>query len=209
MTQENIINLAIENGFIRNSFIKMRDNISGVITSGIFTKYKQYATNSLRMKGENFEVDLITNGILNFTVVQSKEILNLTAPSMPKIKIPEYTTIAIISTDDFIAAMDTIKKSEGEVKYSKEVKGRKLHWYNLISENNLKCPASNDDVAYCGYDIHNTNKSFHFNFYNKNGELFTIDHKMPLSLGGRDHIDNIQPMIGRVNWKKGSKLIYL
>lgn len=120
-----------------------------------------------------------------------------------------YKTIAIISTDDFIAAIDTLRKIEGDTKYSKILKGRKLHWYNLILNSNLICPATNDSVAYCGYDIHIHNKTYHFNFYGKNGELFTIDHKMPLSLGGKDHIHNVQPMIAKDNWEKGSNLIYL
>ena len=120
-----------------------------------------------------------------------------------------YKTIAIISTDDFIALIDTLRKTEGDTKYSKVLKGRKLHWYNLILNSNLICPATNDSVAYCGYDMNIKNNTYHFNFYGKNGELFTIDHKMPLSLGGKDHIQNVQPMIAKDNWEKGSNLIYL
>ncbi len=119
-----------------------------------------------------------------------------------------YRTIAIITLDDFVMAMDTIQKSENS-RRSKEVKGRKLHWYKLILTGNLICPATNYEVAYCGYDIHIVNNTFHFNFYNKNGDLFTIDHKMPLSLGGKNYIDNVQPMISENNSLKGSQLIYL
>lgn len=120
-----------------------------------------------------------------------------------------YKTIATISTDDFIALIDTLRKTEGNTKYSKILKGRKLHWYNLILNNNLICPATNEYVAYCAYDIHINNNTYHFNFYDKNGELFTIDHKLPLSIGGKNHIHNVQPMIGDNNWEKGNKLIFL
>lgn len=118
-------------------------------------------------------------------------------------------SIAKFSLEDFIAIMDKLV----EVNTSNQLRGRKQHWYNLITENLLTCPATEKRVAYCSYDVieHPNPKvqpSYHFNFYSEDDEMFTIDHKMPKSLGGADITDNVQPMIGEINWRKGSELIY-
>ena len=52
--------------------------------------------------------------------------------------------------------------------------------------------------------------TFHFNLYgiNENGQevLLTKDHIIPKSRGGKDHLNNLQPMCTRCNEKKGSSL---
>jgi hypothetical protein len=119
---------------------------------------------------------------------------------------PVKRSIAKFSVEDFIAIMDKCSIDE-------PIRGRKLHWYHLIMENLLTCPATEKRVAYCSYDVmeHPNPKvqpAYHFNFYSEDDEMFTIDHKIPKSLGGTDLIDNVQPMIGDINWRKGSELIY-
>ena len=123
----------------------------------------------------------------------------------------EYVSIAEVPIEDFIAIMDVLVKVEGEVKYSKIKKGRKSHWYNLIMNGNLKCPVSGIEAKLCRFDVlkfKNKPSSYHFNFYGENGEFLTIDHKIPLSKGGKDFYENVQPMLAEINWKKGNELIH-
>ena len=74
MTNNEIIELAKSYGLKTNHFLRLKDKKSGVVISGIFNKYKQHQTNGLRMKGENFEVDVITDGEPNFDIINSVEI---------------------------------------------------------------------------------------------------------------------------------------
>jgi 5-methylcytosine-specific restriction endonuclease McrA len=39
--------------------------------------------------------------------------------------------------------------------------------------------------------------------------MMTSDHKIPKSLGGKDHISNRQPMCQPHNFEKGNRLIYI
>ena len=114
----------------------------------------------------------------------------------------KYITIAKISLDDFIDIVEILNDKSK----------RKRNWVHLILTNQLICPSTNKKVAYCGFDKFdqkNGNITFHFNFYDKNGMMFTIDHKLPLSKGGKNWVDNIQPMICFDNWNKSNKLIFL
>jgi hypothetical protein len=74
MIQQDIIEMAKSLGFKTNHFLRLKDKKSGVEIAGNFTKYKQYHTNGLRIKGESFEVGIITNGDANFDIIQSVEL---------------------------------------------------------------------------------------------------------------------------------------
>jgi hypothetical protein len=71
MTNFEIIELAKSHGFLTNHFLKMKDRKSGVVVSGKFTKYKQFATEGLRIKNDDFEVEIIMNGEPTFEILQS------------------------------------------------------------------------------------------------------------------------------------------
>jgi hypothetical protein len=108
------------------------------------------------------------------------------------------------------SAKITVSKSGKEFS---NISRRKQHWIHLIETNNLVCPATGKKVSYCSYDRKDTKNSppsFHYNFYSEDDELFSIDHKLPISKGGSiTNVDNIQPMIMVENNKKCSQLIYL
>lgn len=126
---------------------------------------------------------------------------------------PEYFPLGEVPIEDFIAIMDTLVQAEGEVRRSKFMKGRKAHWYKLIMDGNLTCPVSGIKAEVCRLDVLKNRKpsvadSYHFNFYSSKGDFMTIDHKIPLSKGGRDIYENVQPMLAELNWKKGNELIH-
>ncbi len=127
---------------------------------------------------------------------------------------PNYFAAGEVHIDDFVSIMDTLLATETNVsKKSKVMKGRKMHWYKLIIDGVLTCPATGIKVERCRLDTqkHPSPKvedTYHFNFYSADGKLFTIDHKTPLAQGGRDVYGNVQPMIAEFNWDKGSELIY-
>lgn len=127
---------------------------------------------------------------------------------------PNYFAAGEVPVDDFVLIMDTLLNAEPkDIRRSKVMKGRKTHWYKLIIDGALTCPATGIKVELCRLDIqkHPSPKvedTYHFNFYSADGELFTIDHKTPLAQGGRDVYENVQPMIAEFNWDKGSELIY-
>lgn len=54
-------------------------------------------------------------------------------------------------------------------------------------------------------DGKNADTRRHFNLYSDDGVLMTKDHIRPKKLGGKDHIDNLQPMCEHCNKLKGSK----
>lgn len=118
--------------------------------------------------------------------------------------LPKFVRIATIPVEDFVAIMDIIEDDSV----------RKNHWFHLILNDMLVCPATQKKVAYCGYDAlisrkNKNNVAYHFNFYSEEGDLFTIDHKIPKSMGGnaRD-VNNIQPMECFSNWNKSNQLIH-
>ncbi len=71
MTNQEIIEIAKSYGFYTNYFIRMMDKKSGVVIAGKFTKYKQIRTSSLRIKNDDTEIEIITDGEVNFDVLQS------------------------------------------------------------------------------------------------------------------------------------------
>lgn len=52
----------------------------------------------------------------------------------------------------------------------------------------------------------NSEGGFHIDVYTGDFELMTIDHIVPRSKGGSNHIENLQPMCNSCNSKKGNKL---
>ena len=110
----------------------------------------------------------------------------------------EFTEIARHTIYEFLDIVDNMSK----------VSKRKMFWQHLIKTHNLTCPVSKEEVDHCRYDYCETAKSYHYNFYTKDGKLFTIDHCVPKSKGGKDHTSNIQPMLADINFAKGSNMMH-
>jgi hypothetical protein len=114
-----------------------------------------------------------------------------------------YEEVRRLTLQEFVDEMTELYNEKGKTST------RKNHWRHLIISENLVCPATNKVVAYCSYEMNKKAESFHYNFYSEEGELFTIDHKIPKSKGGTNRLDNVQPMLQEPNSDKGSKMIYL
>ena len=72
MNCREIIEMAKNAGFLTGHFLRLRDLESGNVISGVFRKYKQFASASLRIKGHEFEVDIIKDGKIKYEVITSK-----------------------------------------------------------------------------------------------------------------------------------------
>ena len=81
---------------------------------------------------------------------------------------------------------------------------RKRAWSYHIIKNTLSCVISGEKVAYCSYDQHEYG-SKHYNFYSEDGEIFTIDHIIPKSHGGKDVLHNTQLILENINTLKSDK----
>ncbi len=116
-----------------------------------------------------------------------------------------YIQLARLNVDDFVAITDVLVLND------EKVSKRKKQWLSMLNAGKLTCAATDKPVAYLSYDVTNhkdvTKRSYHFNFYTENDELLTVDHVYPKSLGGSEmDVDNLQPMIGKYNWEKGSTI---
>jgi hypothetical protein len=107
MINENVYKIAIENNYKRNCFIKMIDIVSGVCVAGKFTKYKQHKPGCLRLKGDDFEVEVITDYKPNFRVEKIVEL------SLPKELTNEITIDAEkirVLPDNSVTDIETIRQ---------------------------------------------------------------------------------------------------
>jgi 5-methylcytosine-specific restriction endonuclease McrA len=77
----------------------------------------------------------------------------------------------------------------------------------VFSTFGLECahPSCNKKGEYL-IKARNNAGGFHIDVYTKEFELMTIDHILPRSLGGKDNIENLQPMCNTCNAKKGNKV---
>lgn len=104
MINENVYKIAVENNYRRNCFIRMIDVISGVCVAGKFTKYKQHKPGCLRLKGDDFEVEVITDYKPNFRVEKivelplPKELTNEITIDIEKIRVLPDNSVTDIET---------------------------------------------------------------------------------------------------------------
>lgn len=79
----------------------------------------------------------------------------------------------------------------------------------VFKHKGIKCVACGLEGAYFLKEKHGKDKNFHLNLYavHSTGKevMFTKDHILPLSKGGKDCMDNLQPMCSICNTKKGNK----
>lgn len=80
--------------------------------------------------------------------------------------------------------------------------------YWTFKEKGVACVECGIKGRYFAKERDKNAKSFHFNLYGINREgkevLMTKDHKTPKSKGGKDHVDNYDPMCVHCNLEKGN-----
>lgn len=99
-------------------------------------------------------------------------------------------------------------------KIQKEIKGDKIKItsirLNVFKNSNLICPICGVGATYFAKEKVDSDKNYHLNLYGThNGQevLFTRDHILPRSLGGKDTLDNQQIMCEPCNALKGNRII--
>ena len=83
------------------------------------------------------------------------------------------------------------------------------HRYILFKEKGLTCVTCGRTANKCFLELPKEEVVPHFNFYifeNDKEILFTKDHIIPKSLGGKNEQENYQPMCQECNEKKDSKI---
>lgn len=83
------------------------------------------------------------------------------------------------------------------------VKRRSLR-YAVFYQKGTKCVCCGKEGTHFRLDSTAGTMKKHFNLYADDGTLITKDHIIPKHWGGRDHIDNLQPMCTICNSAKGS-----
>lgn len=123
-----------------------------------------------------------------------------------------YQRLTNFTLNEFVGICEDLQIEKFKVKTHiagkryRTISIRKKHWLHLIKTDNLICPVTNKKVFNCSLDIDNYTKTFHYNFYSEDGELFTIDHITPKAKGGTNAYENIQPMTAIENFKKSDKI---
>lgn len=81
--------------------------------------------------------------------------------------------------------------------------------YKVFKQKGLSCISCRATAVIACIDHHLTEHIAHFNFYGfyDNGEVFllTMDHIVPKSKGGKNNINNLQPMCRKCNEQKADK----
>ena len=102
----------------------------------------------------------------------------------------------------------------GKRKIQKEIKGDKIKItsirLNVFKNSNLVCPICGVQASYFAKEKNINDKNYHLNLYgiyNNQEILFTRDHILPRSLGGKDTLENQQIMCEPCNMLKGNRNI--
>jgi hypothetical protein len=121
-----------------------------------------------------------------------------------------YIRDAVYSIETILPLISTEKKKVklGEL----EVNCNSIR-LNTFKEKGLKCVKCGIEGSYFAIE-HTMNEKPHLNLYAVNDEgkevLMTKDHMIPVSKGGKDHIDNMQTMCKYCNEEKDTRIeIYL
>jgi hypothetical protein len=115
----------------------------------------------------------------------------------------------VISLEDVLPHVKMNRK-----KIQQEIKGDKIKItsirLNVFKNSNLTCPICNLQATYFAKEKNINDKSYHLNLYGLHNDreiLFTRDHILPRSLGGKDTLENQQIMCEPCNLLKGNRHI--
>lgn len=180
-----------------------------------YSAYIKSSSKTLLLYDEPSDYYYIWNYFITLEESRRIKINNLKNKIKMKL-LPNYKQLERLTLKEFVERIKSTpnRVSKSGKEYTK-ISDRKKHWIYLIENNNLICPVTGKTVDYCSYDREDfknpkTLSTFHYNFYSADDELFSIDHKHPISKGGsKRDFDNIQPMVMLENFKKKNEMIYL
>ncbi len=127
-----------------------------------------------------------------------------------------YLRKSIHTIDEILdnTIVNGIKNKEDLVNFDGDMIHMASDRYKTFKLKGIKCVCCGIEGKYFAKETTNRNITektrFHFNLYaNENGKeiLMTKDHIIPKSKGGKNHIDNYQPMCVICNNRKGNKII--
>ena len=162
----------------------------------IFIEENEVLTRFFKQKGKKLKNKCICNNCINEkTQKNKKDYIRL-------ISLPVETFIPLIQDHSNRIPFEI----NGEIHHVK-MNSQRYHTFKNTGTNCVKCGLKGKFFALekSPYDKH---PYYHFNLYgfdeNDNEILFTKDHIIPKSLGGKDHIDNYQTMCSICNGTKGN-----
>lgn len=130
----------------------------------------------------------------------------------------KYERKGIYSIEEVLSkAVDPISFPRGGVKtrlVQKEFDGDMIYMdsqrYEVFKKKGVKCACCGIEGKYFAKEKAEKDSRYHFNLYaiTKKGKevLMTKDHIIPKSRGGRDMLENYQPMCKICNERKGAKV---
>jgi 5-methylcytosine-specific restriction endonuclease McrA len=83
------------------------------------------------------------------------------------------------------------------------IRSRRLRVY---AEKGVICVTCGIVGTHFAIERHRGHRRWHINLYCDNGRMMTVDHIVPKSRGGKNHMTNLQPMCFNCNNRKGSKM---
>jgi hypothetical protein len=120
-----------------------------------------------------------------------------------------YTIDEVLSQTVFVK---NYKKNPCKVNFDGEWINMGSHRYQCFVLYGTTCVDCGLEAQYFIMERQGHFGQFHFNLYGLDDQgneiLFTKDHVVPRSRGGKDELKNYQPMCTICNNKKGSELIY-
>ena len=96
-----------------------------------------------------------------------------------------------------------------------QIEARNRNWYvKVCASKRIQLFVRSITCAYCGrmgshfrLETAGNQTNPHLNLYTEDGILMTVDHIIPVALGGRNHLTNYQAMCSRCNNKRGASLL--
>jgi 5-methylcytosine-specific restriction endonuclease McrA len=118
-----------------------------------------------------------------------------------------YISKGHLSLPDFIGVFEGVsfenRRERKKVTILDEKVNAKSLRYELFLKKGFDCICCGIKGTHFSLERFNDQTSYHLNLY-ANDVMMTKDHRLPKSKGGKDDIDNLQPMCSTCNELKGN-----
>jgi len=130
----------------------------------------------------------------------------------PKRMIKSYIRKEIYKIEDVLSKtiINEIKDKSNYIKFDGDMIRMNSDRYKTFATSGIYCINCGLKAKYFAKERYITSSKYHFNLYGINDEneeiLFTKDHIIPKSKGGKDELTNYQTMCCKCNSKKGNDI---